>query len=366
MKRLYKTASEFLSGVILEIKPLSGGHIHQTFLVKEKTSQGRRSLVLQRVNHLVFTDPPGIIDNMLKVIQQINQNLELSDNFEVFKLIPTRSGPYLFNDEEGYSWRMLTFIEGSYSLDHVQDPEHAYQGALTYGKFLALIADMDANELVDTIPNFHHLGYRYETFKAVSSENKVGRLHRVQKEVDFVEQRIPFINKIVTLIEGGSLPLRVVHNDTKLSNVLFSEESHQGISVVDWDTIMPGYLMYDFGDMVRTFSSPVAEDSLDLDAVSVQMPVFQSLCAGFLHDIYSVITDSEVESLLPGARLMTFIMGLRFLTDYLQGDVYYNIEHDKHNLDRCRNQFCLMESLEKNDNQLREILRQALASYKGS
>ena len=366
MNQLHKTASEFLSGEILEIKPLSGGHIHQTFLVNEMTAYGRRSLVLQRVNHLVFTDPQGIINNMLKVIQHVAQNLEPSDKFEVFRLIPTRSGPYLFKDDEEYSWRMLTFIEGSYSLDHVQDPEHAYQGALAYGRFLALIADMDANELVNTIPDFHHLGHRYETFKAVRLDNKVGRLQAVQKEVEFVEQRIPFINSIVTLIEGDDLPLRVVHNDTKLSNVLFSRESDQGISVVDWDTIMPGYLMYDFGDMVRTFSSPVAEDSLDLDAISVQMPVFRALCAGFFHDTFSIITTSEIESLLPGAQLMTFIMGLRFLTDYLQGDVYYNIEHAHHNLDRCRNQFRLMESLEKHDSDLGEIIAQALAKYRGS
>lgn len=365
MKTLLSTASQFLSGEILEINPLSGGHIHQTFLVKEKFSQGTRSLVLQRVNHHVFTDPPGIIDNMLKVIQHIDKNLDPSDSFQVFNLIPTQSGQHLFQDEEGFAWRMLTFIEDSYSLDHVQDPEQAYQGALAYGKFLALISDMNAKELATTIPNFHHLGHRYETFKFACNQNISSRLNAVEEEVDFVNQRIPFIENITGLIESDRLPLRVVHNDTKLSNVLFSENTHLGISVVDWDTIMPGYLMYDFGDMVRTFSSPVPEDSRDLSSVTIQMPVFQALCQGFFYETNKIITTSEVDSLLPGAKLMTFIMGLRFLTDYLQGDIYYNITHAEHNLERCRNQFSLMESLEKNHNQLGEILNQALAKYRG-
>ena len=357
-------AQQFISGEILEIKPLSGGHIHHTYLVKEATPSGARSLVLQRMNHHVFTKPQEVINNMKLVSAHIAKFLDPNDDFCIFDIIPTLKGPLLYLDNGGYSWRMLTFIDGSYTLDYVQLPKQAYEGALAYGKFLSLIAEMETTEIAETIPNFHHLGYRYEGFSKACKEDNNNRVAQVPNEVAFVKERVPFVQRIMELVTGGTLPSRVVHNDTKLNNVLFSKRTDHGISVVDWDTIMPGYLMYDFGDMVRTFTSPLPEDSRELSSVAVQLPVFQALCEGFIKALHPILTASEKNSLLIGSQLMTFIMGLRFLTDYLEGDIYYQIDYPSHNLDRCRNQFHLLLSLEEQDAKLRKILDQIVLSYR--
>jgi Ser/Thr protein kinase RdoA (MazF antagonist) len=261
-------------------------------------------------------------------------------------LVPTKAGRGWHTDAAGNRWRCYVFVEGATGHDIIRNADQAYQAAKAFGAFQALVADLPGGRLVETIPNFHHTPSRYANFQAALAKDAHGRASLAQPEIAFALARAHEVGVIADAMARGEIPERVTHNDTKLNNVLLDNETQEGICVIDLDTVMPGSALYDFGDLVRTSTSPAAEDETDLSKVTMQLPMFEALVKGYLSTAGGFLTPRE-RALLPFAgKLITFEIGLRFLTDWLEGDVYFKIKRPQHNLDRLRTQFKLVESIE--------------------
>jgi hypothetical protein len=262
------------------------------------------------------------------------------------RLIPTRAGKAWHIDAAGNRWRCYHFIEGATGHDVVRSPEQAYAAARAFGAFQALLTDLPGGRLHETIPDFHHTPSRFARFQQALAQDAHGRAAACVPEIAFALARSHEVNVVVDALRDGTLPERVTHNDTKLNNVLLDDVTQEGVCVIDLDTVMPGSVLYDFGDLVRTATSPAAEDETDLSKVRLQFPMFEALVKGYLASADGFLTPKEKELLPFAGKLITFEIGLRFLTDWLEGDVYFKIKRPTHNLDRARTQFKLIESIE--------------------
>ena len=260
-------------------------------------------------------------------------------------------------DSQGDYWRAYKFIEGATSYDQVETPEDFYQSAVSFGNFQRLLADYPAETLHETIVGFHDTKARFATFKKAVEEDVCGRAASVQKEIDFVLAHEDVANVFGDMLANGELPLRVTHNDTKLNNIMIDDKTGKGICVIDLDTVMPGLAMNDFGDSIRFGASTAAEDEQDLSKVSCDMELFDVYAKGFIEGCGGKLTQKEIEMMPMGAKVMTFECGMRFLTDHLQGDTYFKIHREKHNLDRCRTQFKLVEDMETKWDTMQEIIK---------
>lgn len=260
-------------------------------------------------------------------------------------------------DSQGDYWRAYKFIEGATSYDQVETPEDFYQSAVSFGNFQRLLADYPAETLHETIVGFHDTKARFATFKKAVEEDVCGRAASVQKEIDFVLAHEDVANVFGDMLANGELPLRVTHNDTKLNNIMIDDKTGKGICVIDLDTVMPGLAMNDFGDSIRFGASTAAEDEQDLSKVSCDMELFDVYAKGFIEGCGGKLTQKEIEMMPMGAKVMTFECGMRFLTDHLQGDTYFKIHRENHNLDRCRTQFKLVEDMEAKWDTMQEIIK---------
>ncbi len=269
------------------------------------------------------------------------------------RLIPTRAGGVLHMDADGNYWRAYQFIENATTYNSVQCPEQAFQAARAFGEFQRMLADLPAPRLHDTIPDFHHTPKRFAALEQAIAADVAGRAVRCRPELDFAQARKSLTTR---LVEAG-LPERVTHNDTKINNVLLDDATGVGTCVIDLDTVMPGLAAYDFGDMVRTATSPAPEDEQDLSRVNMEFPLFEALARGYLSTAGGFLTPPEKESLAFAGKLITFEIGIRFLTDYLSGDTYFKVHRDGHNLDRCRAQFKLVQSIEFQEERMAELIR---------
>ena len=341
-----------LPGSTEDISSLGSGHIHDTFLIT-CADVGRSKFVLQKFNDLVFKNPVEVMSNIAMVLDQINRLHD--DTLAPLKIITTRNGKLIYQDQSGNFWRIYNFIDNSDSFDQVERPEQAYGAANTFGRFFKLISELDPNALYTTIPDFHHLGKRFQQLKTAIDNDVVGKVAQYRNVVDFALSREPNVFEYIKLLDHNLVPTRVTHNDTKINNVLFQKGTTKGICVLDLDTIMPGLLLYDFGDMGRTFCNSVMEEGNAEEAL-FRIEIFQSLCEGFFSTIGIQLSDEEINSLKIGSWWMTFIMGIRFLTDFLSGDVYYKIGYANHNLDRARNQFNLVKDIEIKQEQISSII----------
>ena len=346
-------AAQFaLLGDYVRAEVYGSGHINDTFCLE--MSQGGRPMryVLQRINHTIFKDPDGLMSNVERVCAHAQDKLRAAQAADgsrrALTLVPTRSGKGWLTDAGGNRWRCYVFVEGATGHDIIRNADQAFQAAKAFGAFQSLVADLPGERLVETIPDFHHTPKRLAKFEQVLKADTHGRAKDVTREIDFVLARAKEAALVVESIGRGEIPERVTHNDTKLNNVLLDNETQEGICVIDLDTVMPGSALYDFGDLVRTSTSPAAEDDTDLSKVNVQMPMYEALAKGYLSTAGDFLTPRERELLPFGGKLMTFEVGLRFLTDWLEGDVYFKVKRPGHNLDRCRNQFKLVESIEAN------------------
>jgi Ser/Thr protein kinase RdoA (MazF antagonist) len=262
------------------------------------------------------------------------------------RLIPTKSGRAWHIDASGNRWRCYHFIEGATGHDVVRSPEQAYAAAKSFGAFQSLLADLPGGRLHETIPDFHHTPSRFARFQRALAQDAHGRAAFAVPEIAFALARAHEVGVVVDALRDGTLPERVTHNDTKLNNVLLDDITQEGVCVIDLDTVMPGSVLYDFGDLVRTSTSPAAEDETDLSKVRMQFPMFEALVKGYLASAGGFLTPKEKELLPFAGKLITFEIGLRFLTDWLEGDTYFKIKRPTHNLDRARTQFKLVESIE--------------------
>lgn len=344
-----------LAGPVDAVQSFGSGHIHDTYLLTCKGT-ARHQYILQKFNHRVFKDPEKVMENIHRVIEHIqNKPSAQKKHLQSLTIIPTCSGSRILQiDKESY-WRVFKYIDHSYSIDKVTQPVEATEAALAFGLFLDLLRDMNVYQLHRTIENFHHVGKRFEQLEQSISKDPLKRVQDNPMEISFAKSRKNQVRFLSSLIDGDSLPLRVTHNDTKINNVLFQENSTTGICVVDLDTIMPGYLMYDFGDMARTFCNPLNEDD-PAQGVSFRMEIFEALCEGFFKGFGQGMDRLEIESLVYAPWLMTFIMGIRFLGDYFGGDIYYKISYPSHNLDRARNQFKLVQEIERKQKDITSVI----------
>lgn len=339
-----------LLGDYVSAAPYGSGHINDTFALE--MSQGGRRLryVLQRINHNIFKNPDGLMENVERVCRHTQAKLQAAGAVDASRraltLVPTKAGRGWHTDSAGNRWRCYVFVEGATGHDIIRNADQAYQAAKAFGAFQALVADLPGGRLVETIPYFHHTPTRFANFQAALAKDTHGRAAQALPEINFALARAQDVGVITDAMVCGDIPERVTHNDTKLNNVLLDNDTQEGICVIDLDTVMPGSALYDFGDLVRTSTSPAAEDETDLSKVTMQLPMFEALLKGYLTTAGGFMTARERELLPFAGKLITLEIGLRFLADWLDGDVYFKIKHPRHNLDRLRTQFKLVESIE--------------------
>jgi hypothetical protein len=275
---------------------------------------------------------------------------------EALRLIPAKDGRPWFVDDDGSFWRVFDFISGTLTHDICETPGQAFEAARVVARFQKLLSDLPGGRLQETIPFFHHTPRRLQALEEAVAQDVANRCAGVRAEIEFVLARRDLAGAVVNLMEAGKIPERVTHNDTKLNNVLFDEATGRGLCIVDLDTCMPGSVLYDFGDMVRTMTCPAAEDEADLSKVSMDIRYFEALVRGYLGEAHGFLCADEIRNLALSSRLMTFTVGVRFLTDYLSGDTYFKVHRPGHNLDRCRNQFKLVESMEEQSATMESIV----------
>ncbi len=339
----FRIPADFIAAV-----PYGNGHINDTFAVT--MSQGGTPLryILQRINNRVFQRPDLLMENILRVTEAARRASPAEGDLTRRNLtvIPARDGLPYMRDAEGDYWRVYVFVEQSCSYDEVATSAQAFQAARAFGRFQRTLADLGGARLHEVIPGFHDTPMRIAALEKALTEDLHGRAAACRAEVDFALSRKDEAGLLIGMLADGTLPERITHNDTKINNVLFDNGTGEGICVIDLDTVMPGLVHYDFGDMVRTATSTAAEDETDLSRVVVRFDLFEALLRGYLDAAGGFLTPEE-KALLPfSGKLITLEIGVRFLTDYLQGDVYFKTGRPGHNLDRCRNQFQRVRSIE--------------------
>ncbi len=343
----------FESGV-----PFGSGHIHDTYKVTTE-EKDQPNYILQRINTHIFRDVEELQNNIFQVTTHIRKKLAAipgSDpDRETLTIIPARNGKLYHRDDEGKYWRVYLFIERHKSYDRVETPEQAYQGGRAIGRFEKLIAGLDPSGIYEVLPGFHDMELRLDNFHKALEKDPENRAAAIPEDIRFVLDRAEEMKTIKKLGQAGKIPLRITHNDTKFNNVLL-DENDKSLCVIDLDTVMPGYIHYDFGDAIRTTANSSFEDETDLSKVFVRLDLYEAFARGFMEEVREELNDTEIDHLPFSARMLTFIIGLRFLTDYLDGDHYFKIHHPGHNLERARTQFKLVSSMEEHREEMEEII----------
>ncbi|MBE6944981.1 MAG: aminoglycoside phosphotransferase family protein [Ruminococcaceae bacterium] len=330
------------------------GHINETYLV---VTDCAHRYILQRINDHIFKDVAGLMANIVLVTEYLRRIVD--DPRETMTVIHTHEGKPYYCYSAGY-YRLYDFVEGSLCLQAAETEEDFYQSAVGFGRFQQLLRDFPAHQLTEPIANFHNTIDRYRIFKEVLDRDPMGRAKDVRQEIDFVLSREEEAGQLHRMRMDGTLPLRVTHNDTKLNNVLLDEQTRKALCVIDLDTIMPGLSLYDFGDSIRFGAATAAEDEKDLSKVGMSLELFRTYTRGFLSACPG-LTDAEVAHLPLGAKTMTLECGVRFLTDYLDGDHYFAVHREGHNLDRARTQFKLVQDMEEKWEQMQAVVREERA-----
>ena len=343
-------------------RPFGSGHINKTYRIEYREDESSQAYILQKINAEVFREPEKLMRNILQVTEFLRNKISMAGGDprrETLRLIPAADGKWWHVDGQGDYWRMFEFIAGSESFDQVRSPEDFYQSARAFGHFQCLLADYPVETLEETIPDFHHTPKRFEALRKAAEEDVCGRAGNVRREIRFFQEREEEMKAAMEQYQAGRLPLRVTHNDTKLNNILFDRETGEALCIVDLDTVMPGFSIFDFGDSIRFGANTALEDEKDLNKVSLSLELFESYTKGFLEGCGGSLTETEKRMLPAGAKLMTMECGMRFLTDYLQGDTYFHIDRPKQNLDRARCQIALAEDMERKWEKMKNIVENA-------
>ncbi|MEN8127213.1 MAG: aminoglycoside phosphotransferase family protein [Planctomycetota bacterium] len=359
---LAQIAKQFqIYGDFLKAEPYGTGHINDTYLVTYNQAGCQTRYIFQRVNHSIFKDPPSLMDNIIRVTDHIRNKLGqtgLTDiSRRVLTVLPTHDGAGYYRCDVGNYWRAYFFIDGARTYDVLETLEQAYQAAKALGEFQCHLADLPEPALVETIPDFHNAHKRYKTFLEVLEKDPCGRAASAKAEIDYLKANASLFDVLPKLVEAGDIPMRTTHNDTKINNVMIDDETHEGVCVIDLDTVMPGLSLYDFGDIVRTTASNSEEDEIDLSKVKAEIPRFEAILKGYLAGAGVFLNQAEVDHLVHSGKLITMVIGTRFLTDYLDGDNYFKVHRDGHNLDRCRTQFKLVQSLTEQEEALNQLVK---------
>lgn len=332
-----------------DIAPYGNGHINDTYCV------GTPRLILQRINTNIFKDPDGLMENIENVTAFLRKKIQAeggNPDRETLTVIKTVDGKNCYKHDDNNVFRMYIFIEHTKSIENDKTYDDLYEAGLGFGRFQRMLEDFPVEILHETIPDFHNTPKRVEALKKAIEENLAGRRDSVQEEIKFALEKSAFADRVVKGMEAGKIPMRVTHNDTKINNILFDEKTGKAVSVIDLDTVMPGSMLYDFGDALRMGGSTGAEDETDLSKVNFDAKAFESFAKGYIAEMKDSLTDDELKLLPFSVKLLTYECGIRFLTDYLNGDTYFKIHREHHNLDRARNQFKLVADLENMEEEL--------------
>lgn len=338
---------------LLTVKELTSGHINDTYLIKTKEE---RHYILQRINHFVFKDIDALMSNKVSVTEHLSKQ---ETNYKTLTFLSTNEDNYYYKDQKDNYWNLMLYIENSRSFEKVIDEEIAYEGGKLFGDFLNTTNDFDSSKLVDTIPNFHDMEFRFLEFDNSLIKASEERLELARNQVLKVQEYREEMMILNNLKKSGKLRIRTTHNDTKISNALFTEDN-KGLCVIDLDTVMPGIIHYDFGDAVRTICNTADEDEKDLSRVMFNMTFYKVFVKGFLTSLGKNVSNFEMKYLPLSAKTMAFIMALRILTDFLNGDVYYKTDYKLHNLDRANNQLKLILEMENHFEEMKKVVNQYL------
>ncbi|MBO5693926.1 MAG: aminoglycoside phosphotransferase family protein [Lentisphaeria bacterium] len=346
-------------GDFLWCERYGSGHINDTYLAVFNQAGHQIKYIVQRINTNIFKQPEQLMENISRVLN--HSKLKLKGRKDATRraltIVNANDGKPFFVDGEGKYWRAYLFVDRARTYDVLESPEFAYQAAKAFGSFQKLLADIPGDRLHETIPNFHNTPSRLADFDKALAADVCGRAESAKAEIEFLQKNRTMASKLLDLMAEGKIPERITHNDTKINNVMLDDETGEGICVIDLDTIMPGISLYDFGDLVRTSTSPAAEDEKDLSKVYARMEMFEALARGFLEGAGGCLTPAEIENMPFSGMLITFEIGVRCLTDYLDGDKYFKTKREGHNLDRCRTQFKLVQSLQEQEDKMNEIMK---------
>lgn len=349
LKNLQVIANQFnVQSGLKKIKALESGHINDTYLV---TSNSNEHYVLQRLNATVFKDVESIIANKTAVSEHLKQ---LESSYKSVRFIKTINLESSFKDSDGNYWNMMEYISNSVTHDIATNTKMVFEAGKLYGDFIKQTASLSSNIIKETLPDFHSVPLRFLQFEAALKKASKDNKANAQKEINFVIQCKEEMMELARLKDNGAFPIRVTHNDAKLSNILFNH-NEEGLAVIDLDTIMPGIIHFDFGDSIRSICTSAVEDSDDFDNVSIKLDYYKAFCEGHAQSTKGILTPQEINYLPLGVKTIIFIMGLRFLTDYLNNNIYYKVKYASHNLTRCKNQFKLVESVQEHYDNIIEI-----------
>jgi Ser/Thr protein kinase RdoA (MazF antagonist) len=351
----HAAASQFeFGGEVQGLTPHGGGHINDTFLVTCQAQGSLARYILQHINRHVFRDPIAVMQNVERVTAHLAAQAagQPDSARRALRLVPTRDGHKWHVDAQGETWRAYRFIENARTYETATSAEQAFQAARAFGNFQQQLSSLPPPRLHETIPDFHNTPKRFAALEQAIAADVAGRSALTKPEIDFARAR----QSIAGILLDADLPERITHNDTKFNNVLLDDKTGEAVCVIDLDTVMPGLALYDFGDMVRTTTSPAKEDEQDLSQVNMQFPMFEALVRGYLESAGAFLTVAERQFLAFSGKLITFEIGIRFLTDYLAGDTYFKVHREGHNLDRCRTQFKLVESIEQQEERMNRLV----------
>ena len=349
-----------IAGKYLSCEPYGEGHINITELITVEENGEQVRYILQRMHPTAFPDIPSLMDNINRVTLFLSEKLKNRGKDPMrgtLKMVPTKSGHTYYFDGEHY-YRLAHYIENSVVYQQVEEPWQFEECGYAFGKFARLLEEFDAKSLFETIPQFHDTENRFANLMKAILQNKAGRVHLVEKEIQFAMENASLASYLTSRLRSGELPVKVTHNDTKLNNVLFDRDTGKSLAVVDLDTVMAGSICFDFGDAIRYGCNTAAEDETDLSKVHFSMPLFRAFTKGYLHGLGTHVTQSELDALATSALVLTYECGMRFLTDYLDGDVYFHTSREHHNLDRCRTQFALVAEMKEHLDEMKQAVKE--------
>ena len=348
-----------ICGELTEIKPLLCGHINDTYVLTTKKNKHIVRYILQRINHTVFKDPPSVMKNIIRVTEHIHSRMQRIDPLlasRQLKVIGSVDGICFHEDAGGNFWRVYNFIEDAVAYDTVDSVDLAYEAARMFGWFQKMLVDLPGPALHQSICDFHNTPRRFETFQRVLKEDTCNRAKNAKPEIKFLFENASICDVLLNLADKGKIHVRITHNDTKVNNVMLDKNTNKGVCVIDLDTVMPGLSIYDFGDMIRTGTTFADEDERDLSKVAMNLPMFEVFVRGFAEQSSHFLASAEKEHLAFAAKLITFEQLIRFLTDYLAGDIYYKVHRKDHNLDRSRTQMKLVRSIVAQEEAMNEVI----------
>jgi hypothetical protein len=359
--QLQEISSKFqIYGDILHAETCKIGHINETYTATYDQGGTRVRYIHQKINRNVFRNPAAVMNNVVRVTNHLRSKLEEMGTEDITRrcltVVPTRMGENFYVDRNGEFWRTFVFVERAQTFEAVQTPDQAFQAGCAFGEFQSLLVDLPGNKLIETIPNFHNSRNRFAALLKAIQDDHSNRAVGARPEIEFAMKREKCVGQILDAMARGRIPERITHNDTKFNNVMLDGLTGAATCVVDLDTVMPGCVLYDFGDMIRTTTSSTLEDERDLSKVRMQLPIFKQLAKGYLSRAGQFLTKAERSMMAFSGKLITFETGVRFLTDHLSGDTYFRVHRSDHNLDRCRTQFKLVESIEAQEKSMQRFV----------